>query len=80
VGEILGARGRRAEEKLDISLAIPSTFHNFVTADTIQHEQYVNLAVAVALLATYGLSLVFMLQTHPISLRAQERRPNMGPE
>ncbi|AEB10203.1 calcium/proton exchanger [Desulfobacca acetoxidans] len=48
-----------------ISLAVPSTFHNFVTADAIQHEQYVNLAVAVVLLATYGLSLFFMLQTHP---------------
>ncbi len=48
-----------------ISLAIPSTFHNFVTTDTIQHEQYVNLAVAVVLLATYFLSLVFMLKTHP---------------
>ena len=48
-----------------ISLAIPSTFHNFVTADNIQHEQYVNLAVAVVLLVTYFLSLVFMLKTHP---------------
>ena len=48
-----------------ISLAIPSTFHNFVTADTIKHEQYVNLAVALVLLATYFLSLVFMLKTHP---------------
>ena len=48
-----------------ISLAVPSTFHNFVTADSIQHEQYVNLAVALVLLTTYGLSLIFMLQTHP---------------
>ena len=48
-----------------ISLAIPSAFHNVVTAETIKHEQYVNLAVAVVLLATYGLSLVFMLRTHP---------------
>jgi len=48
-----------------ISLAIPSTFHNFATADTIKHEQYVNLAVAVVLLSTYFLSLVFMLKTHP---------------
>lgn len=48
-----------------ISLAIPSTFHNFVSADTIKHEQYVNLAVAVVLLSTYFLSLVFMLKTHP---------------
>jgi Ca2+:H+ antiporter len=48
-----------------ISLAIPSTFHNFVTADTIKHEQYVNLSVAVVLLVTYFLSLVFMLKTHP---------------
>ena len=48
-----------------ISLAIPSTFHNFVTEDIIHHEQYVNLAVAVVLLGTYFLSLVFMLKTHP---------------
>ena len=48
-----------------ISLAVPSTFHNFVTADTIKHEQYVNLAVAVVLLVTYFLSLVFILKTHP---------------
>jgi Ca2+:H+ antiporter len=48
-----------------ISLAIPSTFHNVVTADTIKHEQYVNLAVAVVLLVTYFLSLAFMLKTHP---------------
>jgi len=48
-----------------ISLAIPSTFHNFVTAETIKHEQYVNLAVALVLLATYLLSLVFILKTHP---------------
>jgi Ca2+:H+ antiporter len=48
-----------------ISLTIPGTFHDFVTADTIKHEQYVNLAVAVVLLATYFLSLLFMLTTHP---------------
>ncbi|MBM4287228.1 MAG: calcium/proton exchanger [Deltaproteobacteria bacterium] len=48
-----------------ISLAIPSTFHNFVTAETMVQEQYVNLGVALVLLATYGLSLVFMLKTHP---------------
>jgi len=48
-----------------ISLAIPSSFHNFVTADTIRHEHYVSLAVAVVLLVTYFLSLVFMLKTHP---------------
>ncbi len=47
-----------------ISLAIPSWFHNFVSAETIKHEQYVNLA-AVVLLTTYFLSLVFMLKTHP---------------
>jgi Ca2+:H+ antiporter len=47
-----------------ISLTIPSTFHDFVTTDTIKHEQYVNLAVAVVLLATYFLSLIFMLITH----------------
>jgi Ca2+:H+ antiporter len=48
-----------------ISLIIPSTFHNFVTAETIKPEQYVTLVVAVVLLVTYLLSLIFMLKTHP---------------
>ncbi len=53
-----------------ISLTIPSTFHDFVTTDTIKDEQYVNLAVAVVLLATYFLSLLFMLKTHPDLFRS----------
>jgi Ca2+:H+ antiporter len=63
-----------------ISLSIPSTFHNFVTADTMQHEQYVNLAVAVVLLFTYFLSLVFMLKTHPDFFKSMGEADEHSPE
>lgn len=48
-----------------IGMAIPGTFHGFITTETFPHEQSVNLAVALVLLVTYFLSLVFMLKTHP---------------
>jgi Ca2+:H+ antiporter len=51
-----------------------------VTADTIKHEQYVNLAVAVVLLATYGLSLVFMLRTHPDFFESLSEAAESGAE
>jgi Ca2+:H+ antiporter len=63
-----------------ISLAIPSAFHSVVTAETIHHEQYVNLAVAVVLLATYGLSLVFMLRTHPDFFESLSEAAESGAE
>jgi Ca2+:H+ antiporter len=63
-----------------ISLAIPSTFHNFVSAETIKHEQYVNLAVAVVLLSTYFLSLVFMLKTHPEFFESTGKAEEHGTE
>ena len=48
-----------------ISLAAPGMFHSFVTEASIKNEQYVNLAIALVILVTYFLSLVFMLKTHP---------------
>ena len=63
-----------------ISLAIPSAFHSVVTAETIKHEQYVNLAVAVVLLITYGLSLVFMLRTHPDFFESLSEAAESGAE
>jgi len=63
-----------------ISLAIPSTFHNFVTADTLLEEHYLNLAVALVLLLTYFLSLVFMLRTHPDFFTSVEQPAGPGAE
>ena len=48
-----------------ISLMVPGTFHNMVSAETLQLERYLNTGVAVVLLVSYALYLVFMLKTHP---------------
>lgn len=48
-----------------ISMTMPSLFHNFVAIDTLPKALAFNAGVAVVLLVTYALSLVFMLKTHP---------------
>jgi Ca2+:H+ antiporter len=48
-----------------ISLMVPGSFHNIVTVETLHLERYLNTAVAVVLLISYALYLVFMLKTHP---------------
>ena len=48
-----------------ISLMVPGSFHVLVTEQTLHLERYLNTGVALILLASYVLSLVFMLKTHP---------------
>ena len=48
-----------------ISMTMPSLFHNFVAMDTAPKALAFNAGVAIVLLVTYALSLVFMLKTHP---------------
>ena len=48
-----------------ISLMVPGGFHILVTEQTLHLERYLNIGVALILLASYLLSLVFMLKTHP---------------
>jgi Ca2+:H+ antiporter len=48
-----------------ISMAIPGAFHRAVTDAAVRYEDHVNIGVAVVLLVTYLLMLVFMLRTHP---------------
>lgn len=48
-----------------IALILPSIFHNYITPQTRRLEQSLNAAVAVVLLVAYGMSLLFMLRTHP---------------
>ncbi len=48
-----------------ISLMVPGGFHTLITPETINLERYLNVGVAIVLLISYALSLVFMLKTHP---------------
>ncbi len=48
-----------------ISIVLPSVFDNFVSPEMYQHESQLNISVAVVLLVTYALNLLFMLKTHP---------------
>ncbi|HUL11208.1 MAG TPA: calcium/proton exchanger [Methylococcaceae bacterium] len=48
-----------------ISIVVPSVFDNFISPEMIDHELGLNTSVAVVLLGTYALSLLFMLKTHP---------------
>jgi len=49
-----------------VSLVVPSAFHRlFGGEEMIRHEQMLNVGLAVVLLATYALYLIFMLKTHP---------------
>ena len=48
-----------------ISLMVPGGFHVLVGEETLHLERYLNTGVAVVLLISYALSLVFMIKTHP---------------
>jgi Ca2+:H+ antiporter len=48
-----------------ISLMVPGSFHTLISAETLHLERYLNTGVALILLISYALSLVFMLKTHP---------------
>ena len=47
-----------------ISIIVPSVFDNFIPPNMVSQENGLNVGVAVVLLVTYGLSLLFMLKTH----------------
>jgi len=48
-----------------ISMMVPGGYHTLVTEETLQYERYLNIGVAVILLVSYALSLLFMIKTHP---------------
>lgn len=48
-----------------ISIVVPSVFDGFVPPDLSNQEDGLNAGVAVILLVTYGLSLLYGLKTHP---------------
>jgi Ca2+:H+ antiporter len=48
-----------------ISLMVPGGYHTLVTEETLHYERYLNIGVAIVLLVSYALSLLFMIRTHP---------------
>jgi len=55
-----------------ISLMVPGGYHTLLTPENLHYERYLNTGIAVVLLASYALSLVFMLRTHPEVFAAKE--------
>jgi Ca2+:H+ antiporter len=71
-----GARVQRSILMLAaIAIVIPSLFDGFVSPEFAKQENGLNLGVALVLLGTYGLSLLFMLKTHPDYFAAKEDDP-----
>jgi len=61
-----GARVQRSELMIAaISIVLPSLFSHYISAETAMLEQALNIGVAIVLLGTYCLGLIFMLKTHP---------------
>ncbi|MDD5033151.1 MAG: calcium/proton exchanger [Methylococcaceae bacterium] len=62
-------RGARAQRSVlmiaAISIIVPTVFDNFISPEMLSHELALNISVAIVLLITYGLNLLFMLKTHP---------------
>jgi Ca2+:H+ antiporter len=48
-----------------ISMMVPGGYHTLVTEETLHYERYLNIGVAIVLLVSYALSLLFMIKTHP---------------
>ncbi|MFM8442752.1 MAG: calcium/proton exchanger [Methylococcus sp.] len=61
-----GARVQRSELMIAaISIVLPSLFSHYISTDNATLEQALNTSVAIVLMGTYGLGLIFMLKTHP---------------
>jgi len=62
-----GAAGMQASMMMlaVISLMVPGGYHILVTEETLLSERYLNIGIAIVLLVSYALSLLFMIKTHP---------------
>lgn len=68
-----GARIQRSILMLAaISIVVPSLFDRFVVPESAGLENGLNISVAIVLLATYALNLVFMFKTHPDYFAAKQ--------
>jgi Ca2+:H+ antiporter len=66
-----------------ISMMVPGGFHTLVTEETLRYERYLNTGIAIVLLVSYALSLLFMIKTHPDFFageksHAEEGEPRLG--
>jgi Ca2+:H+ antiporter len=68
-----------------ISMMVPGSYHILMTEETLHYERYLNIGVAIILLVSYALSLLFMIKTHPdffagdkIHTEEEEHRWSMG--
>jgi len=55
-----------------ISMMVPGSYHVLVTEETLQYERYLNIGIAIVLLVSYALSLLFMIKTHPDFFRGEK--------
>ncbi len=69
-----GAAGMQASMMVlaVISLMVPGGYHTLVTEETLHHERYLNIGIAIVLLVSYALSLLFMIKTHPDFFRGDQ--------
>ena len=61
-----------------ISLMVPGGYHTLLTPDYLYYERYLSTGIAVVLLVSYALGLVFMLRTHPEVFAAEEHHTEAG--
>jgi Ca2+:H+ antiporter len=59
-----------------ISLMVPGGYHTLMTPENLHYERYLNSGVAVVLMGSYGLSLLFMLRTHPEVFAGKGEHPH----
>jgi Ca2+:H+ antiporter len=58
-----------------ISMVVPAAFHNLVSDEVAHLELYLSIGVALVLLASYVLYLVFMLKTHAEVFASERHHP-----
>ncbi len=77
-------RGARVQRSVlmvaAISIVVPSMFDNFVPPGMASPHNGLNSSVAIVLLLTYALSLVFMLKTHPEYFRPKDNPDEVSDE
>ena len=63
-----------------VSMLVPGSYHVLVTEESVLPELYLSVGIAVVLLVCYGLSLVFMIKTHPDVFAGEKSEKEGGEE
>lgn len=56
-----------------ISLMVPGGYHTLIAPESPHYEHHLSIGIAVVLLTSYTLGLLFMLRTHPEDFASQEK-------